>query len=326
MRTRASIVYENARALLSFGGNLARVRRFRRFMKLSPLTFGCSVLLLAALSGCTELRGRSHARKGNQLYVDGNYAAALAEYSEAERLMPSFPTVLLNKGLACRQMMLPGVKSAENDRAVTCALAAFEKLKQVTPQDPRGEQLYVQTLFDADRFEILAARYEQQLKENPKDLAALNGLIQVYLRWDRWNDALRLSIRRAEMQSQDAEAQYSVGVLVWSRLFQKGGAAEKAAFNPSAEPKQVPPPWGDGDIQGEERVNLANQGISYLEKAIALRPKYREAMTYLNLLYRQKSYAFFDHAEDFQASTKSAEEWRARAVALDTDHHKAAKP
>jgi len=210
--------------------------------------FRSLVLLLALLPGCAELRARSHARKGNHFYTDGNYSAALAEYTQAEQLLPTLPVILLNKGLACRQLMSPGAKSAANDQYVDCALSTFDKLKRVNPSDARADQLYVQTLFDADRYETLAARYQAQLASDPNSLAALNGLIQVYSRSDRWDDTLKATIRRAELQSRDAEAQYSVGVLIWNHLFQKGGNAEKAAFNPLAEPKQVPPPFGEGDV------------------------------------------------------------------------------
>jgi len=278
------------------------------------------ILFLALLPGCAELRARSHARKGNHFYTEGNYAAALAEYSQAEELLPSLPVILLNKGLACRQLMSPGAKSATNDKYVECALSSFDKLKHVNPSDARADQLYVQTLFDADRYETLAARYQSQLASDPNNLAALNGLIQVYSRSDRWDDTLKATIRRAEIQSRDAEAQYSVGVLIWNHLFQKGGNAEKAAFNPLAEPKQIPPPFGEGDVVGAERAALADRGIEFLQKALAIRPQYREAMTYLNLLFRQKSYAFFDQPESWQAAMNSAAEWQRRSLELDAQH------
>jgi hypothetical protein len=48
-------------------------------------------------------------------------------------------------------MMAPGSKSSEQARAVDCAVESFLKLKQLRPEDPRGDQLYIQTLFDGDR-------------------------------------------------------------------------------------------------------------------------------------------------------------------------------
>nr|PZN26894.1 MAG: hypothetical protein DIU78_06480 [Pseudomonadota bacterium] len=277
------------------------------------------LVTLGALSGCAELRARSHAREGNQLYRDGNYEAAVREFEAAERLFPDLPVVALNKGLACRQLMIPGSKSPESQRAVDCALEAFRKLKELRPDDPRGDQLYVQTLFDGDRYETLAAMYEKQHRENPKELVPINGLIQVYTRWDRPDDALRWTMRRAEVQPQDAEAQYAVGVFLWNELFQKGGAGDKATYDPRPEAANPAPPpvFGEGDIVGEKRVELADLGIKYLEKALSLRPTYREAMVYMNLLYRQKSIAYFDEPAKWQAAVDAAETWRKKAMESD---------
>jgi tetratricopeptide (TPR) repeat protein len=280
----------------------------------------CAIALVASLLGCSELSARRHGREGNRHYLEGDYATALKEYTRAEELLPTLPVLVLNKGLACRQLMMPGAKSPENDRAATCALAAFARLQQLVPKDPRGEQLYVQTLFDADRFEELAALYQRQLQARPDNLSALNGLIQVYSRWDRWDDAYRQIVTRANTFPGDAELQYSVGVYVWNRLFQKGGSGDRASFDPRPEAKQVPPPVGEGDIVGDQRAKLADEGIAYLQKALAIRPKYREAMTYLNLLYRQKSYAFFDRPAEWQACIQEAERFRIRATELDAAH------
>jgi hypothetical protein len=69
------------------------------------------------------------------------------------------------------------------------------------------------------------------------------------------------------------------------------------------------------DITGAERVALANEGIGYLEKALALRPGYLEAMTYLNLLWRQKSFGLFADPTAWQAAVDRADEWQRRALA-----------
>src|SRR5688572_23928290 len=175
-----------------------------------PLRTSLLVTLTLAL-GCSELRARQHAREGNRHFREGQYAAAVDAYAKSEELHP-LPVVAFNKGLACRQLMLPGAKTPNNDRAVDCALAAFSRLKQLNPADGRADRLYQQTLFDADRFEALASIYERALREDPKDPIALNAMIQVQARWGRWSDALRYTIERAEQRRDDAEAQYAVGV------------------------------------------------------------------------------------------------------------------
>jgi hypothetical protein len=270
------------------------------------------------------LRGRSHAREGNRLFLEGDYAGAAKEYEIAEELVPTLVPVLLNRGLACRQLMTPGAKSAANDRWVGCALDSFKRMTEVAPEDPRGDQLYVQTLFDAERFPALVERYQRDLRANPKNLAAINGLVQVYTRWDHWDDALKLMVQRADVASTDAEAQYGVGVFIWNRLFQKGGGADKAIFDPRADPNAFPPPFAENDIVGEERIRLADLGIKYLERALAIRPTYRDALIYLNLLYRQKSFALFDRPEEWKAALDAAVKWQQQAIAADTTKQPAA--
>lgn len=277
------------------------------------------LILCASLSafGCSEFRARQRAREGNQQFRDGNYAAAVSAYSAAEQLHP-MPVISFNKGLACRQLMMPGAKSPENERAVACALRSFQRLKEQSPGDARADQLYQQTLFDADRFDALAQLYTAQLERNPTEPAALNGLIQVYSNAGRWDEALHWTIERAKRSPHDAEAQYAVGVLIYSRLFEKGGGPEQSTFDPrpQAATQKIPPVTNAGDITGAQRVALAEQGIEFLKSALQIRPAYAEALIYLGLLYRQESFAYFDQPAKWQAAVDSAEEFRKQATAL----------
>jgi tetratricopeptide (TPR) repeat protein len=272
-----------------------------------------------ATTGCSEVRGRRKLQEGNQLFRDGNYKEAVAAFEEAEHLVPDFWKLWLNKGYTCRQMIIPGAKTPESIAASKCALAAFKRMMELKPDDPRGELLYVQTLFDSDEYETLAKMYEARFQKNPRDLESVTGLIQVYSKWNKLDDALQWYFKKAEIQQNDPEAQYSVGVFVWQQLMQKGGGPEKAQFDPRPDPnkpkeKKVPPPFGYGDIVSQQRVDYADMGIKYLEKAIAMRPKYHEAMTYANLLWRQRSFALYDAPEEWQKSVDKAEEWRKKAL------------
>ena len=279
-----------------------------------------SVLILCVsvgAFGCSELRARQLAREGNRQFREGNYRAAVSAYSAAEQLHP-LPVISYNLGLACRQLMMPGAKSRENERATECALTAFRRMKEQNPADVRADQLYQQTLFDAERFNALAELYLAQLKRSPNDPAALNGLIQVYSNAGRWDDSLHWTIERAKRAPGDAEAQYAVGVLIYNRLFEKGGGAEHSTYDPRPQgtAAKVPPATNPGDITGAARVTLAEQGIEYLKRALQIRPAYPEALTYLGLLYRQESFAYFDQPAKWQAAVDSAEEYRKQATAL----------
>ncbi len=268
------------------------------------------------------MRGRRLVQQGNRHYRDGQYKEAVAKFDEAAAFVPSLPQLWLNKGYTCRQILVPGSKTPETQQAAKCAKEALSRYRDLVPQDPRGEQLYVQTLFDNDEFEELAKMYEERFKRNPRDLEAIGGLIQVYTKWNKLDETLEWYDRKAELLSNDAEAQYGAGVFIYNQLFQKGGAPEKSTFDPRPDPnqpkkkqeKKVAPPFAFGDIVSQQRVDLADKGIKYLEKAVALRPKYHEAMTYANLLYRQKSFAYFDYPDDWQKCINEAMKWFRRSL------------
>lgn len=284
-------------------------------------------------TGCSELKARHHAREGNSLFLDGDYAGAVREYEIAEQTYPGLAVVALNKGLACRQMMAPGGTGPEQEKAVDCAIGAFTKMKELSPEDKRGDQLYIQTLFDGDRYDTLAKIYEKQLAADPKDLGAINGLISVHSRAEHFNEALKYTMMRADIDQTDAEEQYAVGVMIFQRLYQKGGAdPEKAKFDPRPDPNaappkrkrrgrkaepaplKIPPAFTVGDIVGAERVRLSDLGLKYLERALEIRPNYKEAMAFMNLIYRQKSFAYLERPAEWEPLFNAANEWLAKAT------------
>ena len=71
-------------------------------------------------------------------------------------------------------------------------------------------------------------------------------------------------------------------------------------FAPSAPETAV------NDITGALRVELADEGIRYLQAALRLRPRFPDAMTYLGLLYRQKSYAYFADVAKWQEAVDTS--------------------
>lgn len=275
--------------------------------------------LVVGSAGCSQVRGRRRIQQANQLYRDGNYKEAHAAFEEAEKLVPDFWVLWLNKGYNCRQMIIPGAKTPESLNASTCALDSFKKLQQLKPEDPRGELLYIQTLFDADKFEELTKMYEERYQKNPRDIDNITGLIQVYTKWGKVDEALEWYTKKAEVQANDAEAQYAVGVFIWQQLMAHGGGQDKASFDPRPDPnrpkvKKTAPPWGAGDIVSQQRVDLADKGIEYLQKALSLRPKYFEAMVYMNLLYRQRSFSLFDDPPEWQKAVDKAKEWMCKSI------------
>jgi tetratricopeptide (TPR) repeat protein len=312
-----------------------------------------ALMVALAGGGCRAVRGRKMIQDANELYRRGKYQDAVALFAEAEKLVPELPVLWLNKGYTCRQLVIPGARAADNRQAADCALAAFTRLKELRPDDLRAEQLYEQTLFDTDDLPALERLFSERSQKHPDDLDAVRGLQQVYYKAGKWPAALQWSRKAAALRPTDAEAQYGVGTFIWQVLSSRGGGAEMVSFDPRPRPVEpgedeteapaahgkrstkdaepamrtpAPPPTAANDITGPLRIELADEGIAYLEKALALHPRYGEAMTYLGLLQRQKSFAYFAQPDKWQAAVDQARAWQEKAAATKTVATGAGKP
>ena len=63
----------------------------------------------------------------------------------------------------------------------------------------------------------------------------------------------------------------------------------------------------------EDQAKLIDEGLTNLDKALALNQDYEDAMTYKNLLYREKS-RLADNEEDKKKLTAQADEWFNKAL------------
>ena len=300
---------------------------------------------VALATGCSEVRGRKLVQEGAELYKSGRYAEAVGVFEQAEALVPNLPELWLNKGYTCRQLIVPGSKDPASQRAVACALGAFKRLAKLRPTDARADQLTIETMFDAERWHDLEVLFLERNREKPEDVDVVRGLQQVYYKSGRWAQALEWAKRVSMIRRDDPEAFYGVGTFIWQVLSSKGGGPEMAAYDPrprlpppgeapaqipavaknvkgkvkpDAPPVLVAPPApvpGPGALSGPLRAEMADDGIRYLEEAVRLRPHYAEAMTYLALLYRQKSFSFFGDLPQWQAAVDKSNEWQKRAVA-----------
>lgn len=279
-----------------------------------------ALLILAAVCGCGELRGRKKIQEGNAAYKSSDFVTAVARFHEAEAFVPDMPLLWLNRGYACRELIVPGASASVNRQAATCALESFKKLRELTPDDPRGDRLYVQTLLDIGEYKTIERIFSLRHERNPTDLDVVLVLEQVYSKMGRWRDALPFYRKAAALRPQDADAQYAAGTFIWQVLQTHGGGAVMARYDPRARPDQPDaavaprPAVVSGDILGAERVALAEEGIRYLGRASELRPHFTDALTYTGLLYRQQSFALFDDATAWERVVNQAVAATARAT------------
>ena len=277
-----------------------------------------AVTLLAA--SCSEVRGRRQVQEANRLYNDGNYKEAVAAYDEAEQVRPQPAAAVAEQGLhlpadpgARRQdAREPGRRQVRPRGASTATRSWRRRIRAARCCTSRR----CSTATSTSCWPRCSRSGSRRTRATSRRSTAC---IQVYSKWNKLEEALEWYARKAEILSNDAEAQYGAGVFIYTQLFQKGGGPEKSTHDPRPDPNKPRevkqhPGFGPGDIVSQQRVDLADTGIKYLEKAVALRPKYPEAMTYINLLYRQKSYAYFEYPDDWQKCVDHAVRWAEQVV------------
>ena len=209
------------------------------------------------------MRGRKKIQEANELYKRGRYHEAVAAFEAAEALVPNLPTLWLNKGYTCRQLIAPGGRDPDSRRAAACALAAFRRLAELSPGDPRADQLTVQTWFDTDDFATLEKTFLERNRRAPDDYDVVHGLQEVYYKWGKWPQALEWSTRAAKLRPNDAEAQYGVGTFIWQMLASHGGGPDMAAYDPRPQPAPEDGPPGAAQARGAgEARDAARDGAA----------------------------------------------------------------
>lgn len=274
-----------------------------------------ALALVAACGGCTELRGRKKIQEGTAAYKRGDFTGAVDLFKEAVVLVPDKPLAWLNLGYSCRELIVPGTSSGENRAPALCALDAFKHLRELEPGDPRGDHLYVQTLFDAGEYRTIERTFSARHERNPDDLDVILALEQVHVRLGRWRDALVYYRKAAALRPKDPEAAYAIGTFIWQTLVAHGGGPTVDAYDPRPRPNRPDPPVPTAnDVTGAERIALAEEGIVHLERAVAVRPHYSEALTYIGLLYRQASFARFGDPPTWEHALAQSRTYLARAM------------
>ena len=227
-----------------------------------------SVLLLAAalaaLPGCEKMQARSLIKEGNSRYKAGKLNEALTLYEQARALDPQFPTLHLHLGYT-HMALAAQATPKESERHSAGAAAAFKALLAIAPTDERAPRYYLQVLMDANKLAEALVFLKAQHQANPKDVKTVSSLGLVSSRAGRFEEALGWYEKRAELLPGEAKAYYLVGTLCWKQLYK------------------------NDRVLGVDRVRLADRGLAALDQALGTQPDYAEALTYKNLLHRERA-------------------------------------
>jgi tetratricopeptide (TPR) repeat protein len=268
------------------------------FARSRAVAFASLILVAGLAGGCNQIKARQEIKKGNEYFKAGQYQTALAAYQEALRLDPNEKKLHKNIGLAYMGMYQPGSKHAKD---LEYAQKAIENLKIYTeafPEDRKAREFLVSMYLAIERYDDAIAFYQELVKENPKDVKAMQSLAQMYFKKGEVDNALVWLHKRLDAETSPeakAEVYYFIGVQAWDRSYNF----------PNIDPV--------------ERARIVDEGIDALNKALQIKPDYFEALSYLNLLYREKAKVDPARAQEYTDTAnrylQQALELRKRAMA-----------
>jgi Tfp pilus assembly protein PilF len=230
-------------------------------------------LALIGATGCTKLKARDRLNQGVRAFKSAKYAEAVEHFKVATDLDPDFPTARLYLASAYMSQYIPGAESAENLQMAKNAHDEFEKV----------------------------------LQRDPNNALAIASIATLYFHQKKWEEAEKWNQRLVQADPKAKEGYYTLGVIAWTKSFQKRmEARSKLGMKP-----EDPGPIKDKKVRDQLRAELLdviNNGIANLEKAIEVDPEYDDAMAYLNLLHRERA-DLQETTEAYKQDTDTADKW-----------------
>lgn len=262
--------------------------RIRRHRALAAAT-----LLLAALpfAGCKKIQARGEIKKGNEFFKAGNYSSALASYENASRLDPEQSKLKKSIGLAYMAMYQPGSKHPKDVEFAEKAIDNLQLYLKGHPEDKRAHEFLVSMYLNTDRYDDAIAFYQQRLQEDPRDVKAIQSLAAMHFKKGQFDKGVEWLQKRAALEPTNPEGYVMIGVQAWDRSY------------------HYP------DIDPATRARIVDMGLENLDKALKIKPDSFEALTYINLLWREKAKIETDPAKQ-QEDIDIAEKYRAQALEL----------
>jgi len=248
--------------------------------KLRLLTLAAVALALFSSVGCDKLRARDQLNKGVEAYKNNHYEQAIDHFQQAVQLDPSLINARMYLATAYVSQYIPGVDSPDNLRTAQQAIDEYQKVIDANPS-------------------------------RDQKVNSAKGIAYLYLNMKKWDDAKKYYRMASELDPNDPEPYYSVGVIDWTACYQPR-MEKRAALGMKPEENLNPKNKDQAKACSELKVQNTpsiQEGIDTLNKAIQLRPDYDDAMAYLNLMYREKADVECDDLATRADDLKTADHW-----------------
>jgi tetratricopeptide (TPR) repeat protein len=236
--------------------------------------------MVLSISGCDKLAARDQLNKGVAAYKSARYEEAIGHFQKATSLDPSLPMAKTYLATALAQNVVPGLDTPDNLKTAQQAISLFE--------------------------EVLA--------KDPTDVNSMKQIAGIYFSTKKFNEAKSWQKKVLAVDPKDPEAAYTIGAIDWTLAHENTlKALQSVGVNDDGEGNVKAPKKVMEQIQ-QENAPLVEEGLQYLNQAVANRPNYDEAMVYLNLIYRRKADVDYGNAGAVAADIASAKDFTTKAL------------
>jgi tetratricopeptide (TPR) repeat protein len=315
-------------------------------MKIRSQALAIALIAPLLAAGCNSVRAKSAFKDGNKAYKEEKFKQAIDRYEQALKFDPTMAEAMFYLGSAHQNVYRPGHDTPDNSAHLSEAVkwykasveannSSTEQLKKVksnalaaltaiyadapykdfdqaisyaqqlskeNPDDPRYNFAMANLYEKFDKIDKAEETYKHVVDLNPKDAKACSALAGFYNKplWDgksKFADAIATLQRCATIDETDPTGFYKVAVFYWDKAFR------------------------DPDLKEKDKDDYANKGMEYVDKALALKPDYVDALVYKGLLLRVKAQVTTNlrlrqgYIDEAQTLAKQAKELRAQQTA-----------
>jgi tetratricopeptide (TPR) repeat protein len=301
--------------------------------------------LVGAGAGCARVRSKQAMKDGNKDYKEENFKRAVDDYERAVKLDPGFSEAWFYLGSSHQAQYRPGKDTPENKAQLEAAIEAFNKSLETNPAKTEKQKMVRRNTLAAligihadDPYKNYdeALKYAQQLVgDNPNDPKNLYALANLYEKFNKFPEAEEIYKKIAQQNPQDPKACAALAGFYnkpnwdeqgnpWvegsdkprhSKFDLAIGVLEQCAAidpNDAAGYQRVAnfywdKAYRDPLLSDEQKNAYAEKGLENVDKALALKPDYFEAVIYKGLLYRVKASATSDRRQKAEFLEKAAD-------------------
>lgn len=224
-----------------------------------------ALAVVPLLTGCTGINVRLAMNQGVSHYKAKEFEKAAEKFQEAITLNPGHAEAYLDLGLTYMELYEPGSEHEKDKAYAEGAIQAFKKYIRMNPESEKVEGYLINICKLSHRMPDAIDFYLEDYQKNSQEINLVKKLANLYHMSGDTEKAVEFFEKVAQLDPTSPEALYSVGVACWGRSY-------NAPF-----------------LDYDSRMALLDKGVGAMDRALALKPDYYEALAYLNLLYREKS-------------------------------------